>query len=187
MGKNKKVEKKRGFLQIGDTYKEKYLKKIPDAGENPAYTHKDKKWSGIVFIEIRKCVDKETGEPCAIYTIINEEDFEEIKEWRWSDKGGYFVNGKGGFQKYLHHMACKGFTEEEAKNGKIVHHKGHKFDNRSEMLEVTTRLEHDQKRTYYGTMIVGINKDSGETETRYEEEEDFIQRRISNGRKYLCE
>ena len=48
-------------LCVLDTYRKENLKEIPDAGKNPAYTHE--KFSNIVFMEVRKCKDAETGEP----------------------------------------------------------------------------------------------------------------------------
>jgi len=83
-------------------------------------------------------------------TILDRADYNTIKGTLWEGFNGYIVDKKD-HKRYLHRVLCNGNI-----NGMIVHHKGHRFDNRRYMLTAVTPKNHDQHRTYFGDMVISM-------------------------------
>ena len=126
-------------LNISEESRSKYFNTLAEAGKNPAYTHPDT--PGIVYMQYR-----ENGED--FFTVLDKMDYDVIKEFEWEGFNEYVVK-KSNHKEYLHRILSRNL-----KKGQIVHHKGHRFDNRSSMLEPVDRKEHDQHRTYYGDLNI---------------------------------
>ena len=121
------------FIITGDTLSQ-YFNQLNLGGKNPAYV--TNAYPDIVYMQYQ-----ENGED--LFTILDRQSYMSIKDKEWEGFNGYVVNKKD-HTEYLHRAICQGLSE-----GQIVHHKGHRFDNRSSMLEPVDRKEHDQHRTYY--------------------------------------
>lgn len=128
-------------LRISTATLQKYFKKIENGAPNSAYQAEG--YENIVFMAY-----DEGGEK--YITILNREDYEIIKETYWEGFNEYIVD-KQNHKIYLHRVLCPG-----AIGGMIVHHKGNRFDNRSNMLEAVTPKKHDQHRTYFGDMVIDV-------------------------------
>jgi len=141
--KNAGTEKslKASRLKITKLALDNYFIKLDNDAPNDAYLAKGNE--DIVFMTY-----KENGEEYV--TILDKEDYENIKETHWEGFNEYIVD-KQNHKIYLHRVLCRGVVA-----GMIVHHKGHRFDNRANMLEPVTPKEHDQHRTYFGDMVIDV-------------------------------
>jgi hypothetical protein len=97
-------------------------------------------------------------------TIVDDEDFERLSQWKWSANGnGYAVRGEHlGNRKYRKiylHREILGAERGE----KVDHVNGNQLDNRKENLRIATQAQN--------AMNIGIRKNnkSGMKGVRYEE------------------
>lgn len=119
-----------------------YLVKVLDCGKNPAYT--SERLPGVVFMQYR-----EGGE--TFFTMLDMADYQKIKDKYWTGTNNYVSTCREGKTVYLHRELCPNLQA-----GQYAHHKGSKFDNRSEMLQAVTPAQHDRHRTYCGDMSVDV-------------------------------
>ena len=81
------------------------------------------------------------------FTTLDKEDYSKIKDVEWEGFNEYVVMKKN-HRKYLHRELCRGLED-----GQEVHHKNHRFDNRSSELVPVYRIDHTRQRTYYGDVV----------------------------------
>lgn len=131
-------------LKISKEVLDMYFKKVPNQGENPAYTHNG--FPDTVFMQYQ-----EKGE--IFFTLIGAKDYQRIKHNYWSGTNNYVSASIDGKTVYLHRLLCL-----EVEKGQFVHHKSSRFDNRPGLTEAVSPKEHDQHRTYIGDMIVSVRR-----------------------------
>ena len=121
----------------------RYMVKLKDAGENPAYTYPD--IPGTVFMQY-----SEKGK--TFFTILSMEDYKRIKSEYWSGTNNYVSTHRNGKTIYLHRELCPALQK-----GQFVHHRGSKFNNNTGMVEAVVPKDHDQHRTYCGDLLVDVD------------------------------
>ena len=101
--------------------------------------------SGVIFM-------KYYAEQEERFVLIDEEQRALVSGKKWGWKGNYVGRREKDNDVYLHRVIAEAQGSEQ-----IVHHTGCRFDNRQNKLELTTRKEHDQHRTYSGTLYITVD------------------------------
>lgn len=129
-------------LKIMKTALEEYFTPVAEKGVgNRAFVHPG--FPNSIFMEYA-----EHGE--TFYTLLDETTYHSIKLFKWEGFNEYVVRADA-HGTYLHRVVC-----ENLEPGMIAHHKGDRFDNRSEMIEAVERRMHDQHRTYRGDLVLSV-------------------------------